>query len=378
MNRNDANTLRLFLGGDVMLGRGIDQILPHPVDPRLYESFMRSALGYVDLAERRNGPIPDDLPFSYIWGDLLADLEMRACDLRLINLETAITRSERPAAKQINYRMSPGNIGALTAAEIDVCTLANNHVLDWSEEGLTETLDSLDRAGIGRAGAGRSAEEAAQAGVAEVTGKARVLVIAYGSPSAGVPEGWRAGPDRPGVNLLPDSIDATVSDIHARTDGLKRPGDLLVVSIHWGWNWGYFIPEEHRAIARALIDAGAADLVFGHSSHHPKGIEIHRGKPILYGAGDLINDYEGITGHEEFKPDLGLAYIADVAPGTGKLERLEMIPYRRHRLSLRRADAQEAVWLADMLRRESRLGGMVVTQDAEGSVLLSPEELPGR
>jgi len=377
MDRSDANTLRLFLGGDTMLGRGIDQILPDPVDPILYESYMRSARGYVDLAERRNGPIPDEVPFSYVWGDLLEDLDRRACDLRLINLETAITRSDRPAAKQINYRMSPGNIGALTAAGVDVCTLANNHVMDWSEDGLCETLDTLDRAGIARSGAGRDAEEAARPAVIDVSGKGRVLIVAYGSPSAGVPEGWRAGPARPGVNLLPDSVDATVSDLHARTEGLKRPGDLLIVSIHWGWNWGYLVAEEQRATARALIDEGGADMVFGHSSHHPKGVEVHRGKAILYGAGDLLNDYEGITGHEEFRPDLALAYVADLMLETGKLERLEILSYRRHRLSLVRADAEEVGWLAGMLRRESCLNGMAIEAGAAGTLLLLPAATPG-
>ncbi|WP_397543979.1 CapA family protein, partial [Roseovarius salis] len=155
-------TLRLFLAGDVMLGRGIDQILPAPCDPRIHEHHVRSALGYVELAERRAGPIPRGVDPGYVWGPLPGDLDRRACDLRVVNLETAITRGGTPAPKGINYRVSPQNAVALCAAGIDACGLANNHVLDWGTAGLVDTLDTLDRLGVGRAGAGRTAQEAAR------------------------------------------------------------------------------------------------------------------------------------------------------------------------------------------------------------------------
>ncbi|HEX9877896.1 MAG TPA: CapA family protein, partial [Gammaproteobacteria bacterium] len=145
----------LMLCGDVMLGRGIDQILPHPSSPVLYEGYVRSALDYVALAERTNGPIPRAVPFSYVWGDALDELDRRKPDLRIINLETAVTRSDRPELKGINYRMNPANLPCVGAAGIDCCVLANNHVLDWGREGLLETLDAVKQAGIKTAGAGR-------------------------------------------------------------------------------------------------------------------------------------------------------------------------------------------------------------------------------
>src|SRR5687768_12386434 len=117
----------LFLCGDVMLGRGIDQILPHPGDPQLYESHVKSAATYVELAERTKGPIPKPVDFRYVWGDALAELQRAQPDARIINLETSITRSTDPAPKGINYKMSPDNTPCLTAADIDCCVLANNH-----------------------------------------------------------------------------------------------------------------------------------------------------------------------------------------------------------------------------------------------------------
>ncbi|HWE18139.1 MAG TPA: CapA family protein, partial [Hyphomicrobiaceae bacterium] len=128
--------ISLFLAGDVMTGRGIDQVLPHPGDPRLYESYVKSAYDYVELAEAANGPIMRPLAFGDIWGDALAELERRRPDARIVNLETAVTRRTEPEPKGINYKMNPANVGAITAAGIDCCVLANNHVLDWGLAGL--------------------------------------------------------------------------------------------------------------------------------------------------------------------------------------------------------------------------------------------------
>ena len=109
-------TMRLFLCGDVMIGRGIDQVLPHPCSPVLHESYVHSASDYVRLAEEANGPIPRPVAPSYIWGAALDELNRRQPDARIINLETAITRSEDFAPKGINYRVSPENADCLTAA----------------------------------------------------------------------------------------------------------------------------------------------------------------------------------------------------------------------------------------------------------------------
>src|SRR5512134_99628 len=152
--------VKVFLSGDVMTGRGVDQILPHPCSPVLYEPFVRSALEYVALAEEANGPIQRPARYDYVWGAAREVLLRETPDLRVINLETSITTSEEPAAKQIHYRMHPSNVSVLTAATIDCCVLANNHVLDWGHEGLTETCETLTGAGIRVAGAGQDLETA--------------------------------------------------------------------------------------------------------------------------------------------------------------------------------------------------------------------------
>ncbi len=362
--------LTLFLAGDVMTGRGIDQILPHPGDPHLYESYMKSAVGYVELACEVNGPIPKPADFSYIWGEALEALEQRAPDVRIINLEAAVTTSETWEEKGINYRMHPRNLPCLTAAKIDCCVLANNHVLDWAEAGLAETLETLKKEKVKTAGAGRNIDEAQAPAIIEAPGKGRVIVFGFGSESSGIPRRWAATKEKPGVDLLHDFSEKTVGWIARRVQTEKRPGDVVVASIHWGGNWGYDIPDAQMGFAHRLIDEAGIDLVHGHSSHHAKRIEIYCEKPILYGCGDFLNDYEGIRGHEAFRGDLALIYLATIIPSTGRLVRFEMIPFQIKRFRLNRASAKDAEWLEEMFNREGQALGTGVELKKDGSLML--------
>lgn len=363
-------SLTLFLAGDVMTGRGIDQVLPDSNDPRIYESYVKNALDYVRLAEQRHGPIPKPVPYEYVWGAALDELDRRNPVARIINLETAITTHARPEPKRINYRMHPTNVPCLTAAQIDCCVLANNHVLDWGERGCVETLDTLDDAGIATAGAGRNATQAASPAVLQTDG-GRVLVFGFGSVTSGIPDTWQAGANSPGVRLLPDLSEKTARRLGAEIRGHRRQSDLVIASVHWGGNWGYDVPSEQRAFAHALIDHAGVDIVHGHSSHHPKGVEIHRGKPILYGCGDLINDYEGIAGHARYRGDLALLYFATMSACGGGLDRLEMVPLQMKRFQLRRASHSDAKWLQDVLAHEGKLLGTTVTLTKDGTLTVA-------
>ncbi len=352
-----SDVVTLFLCGDVMTGRGVDQVLPHPSDPRLYEPYMTSALAYVELAERANGPIPRPVDFAYVWADALAELERKRPAARIINLETSVTKSDDYQAKGINYRMSPENVGCIAAAGIDCCALANNHVLDWGYAGLGETLEVLQEAGVKTAGAGRDIREAEAPAMLDVLGPGRVIVFAFGSVTSGIPRSWAAAENRPGVNLLDDLSERTVRRIADKVREVKRPDDIVVASIHWGANWGYQVPRRHTAFAHRLIDAAGVDVVHGHSSHHAKAIEVYRGKPILYGCGDFLNDYEGIGGYESFRNDLVLTYFLSIARSEGRLVGLDMTPFRIRNFRLNRASRDDARWLADTLTREGRRFG---------------------
>jgi len=328
-----ATATRMMLSGDVMLGRGVDMLRPTHCKPVIYESYMKNAERYVSLAEREQGKRFSRLVGpGYVWGELLEDIH--SADLRLINLETTVTTHKEPYPdKGINYRMHPKNIDALQTAKIECCVLANNHVLDWRIPGLLETLHTLKAANISTAGAGQDSEEATSPACLKASNGRDVLVFGLGSITSGVPPDWAATDSRPGLAYHnPDSHDEKVvaEDIKklvrrqlGKMSLKDRP--IVVVSIHWGPNWGYGVDKWQRRLARALVQIAGVDVVYGHSSHHPMGIELIDGKLVLYGCGDLLNDYEGITGqgHEIYRPELALLYFPTIGKDVANLSRFK-------------------------------------------------------
>jgi poly-gamma-glutamate synthesis protein (capsule biosynthesis protein) len=232
-------------------------------------------------------------------------------------------------------------------------------------------LEALSGAGLRAAGAGRDAGQARRPAAVPVPGGGRVVIFSCGTASSGIPAGWAAAPGRPGVDLLPDLSDATADEVIGRARAAKRPGDVVVVSIHWGSNWGYAVAPEQVRFAHRLI-GGGVDLIHGHSSHHPGPVEVFGGKLVLYGCGDCINDYEGITGHERYRGDLRLLYFASLHPGTGTLAALRMAPMQARKLRLRRAAQADARWLATAVERASSRFGSVVGLQPDGLLILRP------
>ena len=365
------DTITLMLAGDVMTGRGIDQVLAHPGDPVLHEAYVHDAREYLRLAERVHGPIPRRVDPAYPWGDALSHLRRVGAPLGIVNLETAITgRGDPWPGKGIHYRMHPANLACLTAVDIGAWVLANNHVMDWGLPGLEDTLAALRGAGLRTAGAGENGDLAWAPTSFELEGGRRVLLFACATASSGVPGGWAAGPRRAGVALLPDLSDETAQQLADDVRRQRRSDGLAVLSIHWGGNWGSAIPSEHRRFARRLVDLGACDLVHGHSAHHPLSIEVYRGRLILYGCGDLINDYEGIATPGPPHGDLGCLYFATLGSPGGRLEHLEIVPLRRRRFRLEDADRAARDELIQLLEAGSEPPGTHLVRGAAGTLEL--------
>lgn len=341
----DDGLLRLFLCGDVMLGRGVDQILAHPAPPGLREGYLRDARDYVRLAEAAHGPVPRPVGPDWVWGDALEVLDEARPDLRLVNLETSVTADgDFAPGKAVHYRMHPANLSCLAAVRPDACVLANNHVLDFGVRGLEDTLSAMADAGLRVVGAGRDLAAARAPLELRVDGGPRVWVLALGTPSSGIPTSWAATGRRPGVHLVAELSTAAADAVVDAARQVSTPGDVVVVSVHWGSNWGYRVPREQTAFAHRLIDGGV-DLVHGHSSHHPRRVELYRGRLVLYGCGDFVDDYEGISGYAEYRPDLRVAYVAALDPVDGRLAELRMTPFLARRMRLCRAPAEDADWL---------------------------------
>ena len=360
---------RLFLCGDVMTGRGIDQILPHPCDPVLHEDYTQSAIGYVQLAEAANGPIPRSVGPAYIWGAALDEFARMRPHSRIINLETSITHSEDYEPKGINYRMSPENAECLRAAAIDCCVLGNNHILDWGRGGLLETLATLEDFQIKSAGAGKNLTQAGAPAALDISRDRRFLVFSFGCVTSGIPHRWAATSDRPGVNFLTEISEETVLRVGEEIARVRGPNDLVIVSVHWGPNWGYAVPDAQRTFAHTLIDRAGVSIVYGHSSHHPKAIEVYHDRLILYGCGDFLNDYEGISGYEKYRDDLVLMYFADIDPG-GTLAALEIVPLQIRKFQLVYPSNDDVRWMQHTLDRESRSFDTGVELRSEGYLAL--------
>ncbi|HJW09695.1 MAG TPA: CapA family protein [Holophagaceae bacterium] len=364
-------SITLALTGDVMTGRGIDQILAHPVSPGIPESYVHDAREYVALAERLHGPVPRQAPAAYPWGEALQALEAAHPDVRILNLETAVTSSGKPwAGKEVHYRMNPANLDCVAAAKPDVCVLSNNHAMDYGRPALRKTLDALSSAHLRAVGAGADRREALAPARVPLEGGRSLLVFAVGFADSGVPGDWAAGPGQPGVAYLEEATDLAADELLARIAAERGPSDLVLVSIHWGSNWGYYVPPRHIRFAHRLVEGGV-DVVHGHSSHHPRPLERYLGKLILYGCGDFIDDYEGISGDADFRDDLRILYLPELAATNGTLQRLRMIPFQVRRLRLVRASAQDTAWLAATLTRAGAPFGTKVYATPDQELVLA-------
>jgi poly-gamma-glutamate capsule biosynthesis protein CapA/YwtB (metallophosphatase superfamily) len=326
--------ITLALMGDVMLGRKVAEVLNHTMRP------------------------------EEPWGDVMPLLD--AADLRIINLECAITDNEQPwtrTAKVFHFRAKPSAIETLRTARIDACSLANNHTLDFEEQGLLDTLEHLDAAGIRHAGAGRNQEEALDPAIlivpADHTHRVALLAFTDNEPS------FAAGPDRPGTNYLPVSLRPEVlRRVERAVSAVRGMGvDTVLFSNHWGPNMVQRPKESFRRFARAVIDLGV-DIYYGHSAHVFQGVEIYRGKPILYDTGDFIDDY---AVNRELRNDW--SFLFRVSVEEGRFERLDLIPVKLSYARVDLATGGEREIILDRMEHLSAEMGTVFARREDALVL---------
>ena len=230
-------------------------------------------------------------------------------------------------------------------------------------------LRTLGESGIRVVGAGLDVQEAGRPAVSDLAGGGRVVTVAAGLKSSGVPPQWAATADRPGVAYIGDLSERSAVDLADRVMTSKRTGDVTVVSLHWGSNWGYGVDKDQVRFAHRLVDAGV-DVVWGHSSHHPRPIEVYRERLILYGCGDLVNDYEGIQPFRAFRDDLRLLYFASLEPGRG-LYVLRMVPMRVRRMRPERAGHEDTEWLRSTVEHASERFGTRIDGQRDGTAAVT-------
>lgn len=245
----NQTTLTIGLGGDLMIGRLVNNEL-NVVNP------------------------------AYVWGNLLPI--MRSNDLNFVNLETTLTRSLKRIPKVFNFKADPEKVDVLTEGHIQIVNIANNHILDYSEEGFLETIRVLDQARILYVGAGKNFNQAKAPCIIEKFG----INVGFLGCTDNEPT-WKASLNCSGTNYL-DVGDLT--SIRESIVNLRKEVDLLILSIHWGPNMRQRPLPNFRKFAHDLIDLGV-DIIHGHSAHIFQGVEVYKNKLILYDTGDLIDDY---------------------------------------------------------------------------------------
>jgi poly-gamma-glutamate synthesis protein (capsule biosynthesis protein) len=275
-------------------------------------------MGDVMLGRLVNDRLKEVQPEA-VWGDVLPHLAQ--ADLRIVNLECALTRHLRQwtrTEKMFHFRADPAAVHVLQAAHIDACALANNHIMDYEEQGLDDTLSVLDQAGIRHAGAGANAAEAAAPAIIDAHGPApcRVALLSY---TDNEPD-FAATAGHPGSNYLEVSLDqAALARISGGIEQARKQGaELVVYSSHWGANFVERPSAQFRSFARHVIELGA-DIIHGHSAHICQGMEIHQGKPILYDTGNFIDDY---AVHPLLRNDRSCLFKLMF----GRLRRIELLP----------------------------------------------------
>lgn len=268
-------------------------------------------------------------PPQWFWGDTLSVLGR--ADAVLANLEAPITTSDRRwrrTWKMFHFKADPAAVRVLDAGNVRFVCLANNHMLDYGEAGLLDTLASLDRAGIGHAGAGHDLAEASAPCILDVEGTKVGLIGATDSMPEFAATPRSAGthhvefrPGSPGLDWIENAVAQ-----------LRRVGAApIVLSMHWGPNMRIRPSSDFRLFAREAIDRGV-DVVHGHSAHVVQAIERHGQGVILYDTGNFIDDYWKFPWRRTISSFVFTLTVVD-----GRPARLRLVPVLIHPLPPRLA-----------------------------------------
>jgi len=328
----------VFLG-DVMLGRGVN------------ETFR-------------------DMPPRHVWGNTF-DI-IRSADFSLINLECALTYHEKEwekTPKVFFYKADPGPaMVALNEANISCTCLANNHTLDFQEDGLVDTIRYLDDAGICRVGAGMNIEEAG-APVFRDVGEVTVGLVAFTNNEPA----FAATEDSPGVNYVPLYLGlGALGPIRDAIKRAKRLSDLVIVSVHWSPNMAFYPSLDFRLAAHAMVDAGA-DVIHGHSAHNFQGVELYRGKPIMYSTGDFIDDY---AIDPIYRNDWSFIFILNLDGNS--IESIDLIPVHLSYTETNLATGREFIEIAERMENLSEeFGTRVVLSKNKLTIPIMEERAAG-
>jgi poly-gamma-glutamate capsule biosynthesis protein CapA/YwtB (metallophosphatase superfamily) len=337
----------------VMLGRLVNEVMKHAFKDDTHYAYARKLIGVKSGIRLGEG---EGVSWEYPWGDTLK--LFKNVDCRIINLETSVTTWEHKYPNKVfNYRMHPGNIEALKAANVDYCSLANNHIIDYGMAGMNDTVLTLKAAGINFAGAGTNLEAAMRPALLSVRGKTFAIFSFSDHGCCEYKDGhrdmWAAEKDQPGFNFIDvDNYKFSEDPLNLRTvltaPKRDKQADAVIFSVHWGPNYAWMPSDAIVRLAHFLIDECGVDIIHGHSAHHIQGIEIYKGKPIIYGCGDFVDDY---AVDEHYRNDNGMAYVVNLDPATLALHSLHLYPTVIDGFQAKLAKGESYEWIVNTMQR---------------------------
>ncbi|MDP4261375.1 MAG: CapA family protein [Bacteroidota bacterium] len=327
----DDNRITIGLAGDVMIGRNVNEVI--------------TSKGY-----------------SYPWGDILSLLT--STDINIINLETTLTNSISKIHKTFNFKAAPDKVSTLAKARITAVNLANNHIMDFDEEGLTETIRTLQDARIKYAGAGMDEQQAAKP-VIITCRDTRIGMLGFTDNEPG----WRAGVSSCGINYINVLNSRSKEKALNSIQQLRSEADLIIVSIHWGPNMKEKPDPGFVEFAHEMIDNGA-DLIHGHSAHIFQGIEVYKNKLILYDTGDFLDDY---VVDPVLRNDHSFFFIAEI--NKKKFSRLHLVPVLISKCQVNLASLKDSRW---SLQRMQQLSAAFGTKVTDAGYIIPGNEINGQ
>jgi poly-gamma-glutamate capsule biosynthesis protein CapA/YwtB (metallophosphatase superfamily) len=271
----DGNIVICFTG-DTMLGRDIVEDYDNHYLENSFDSKFRTH------------------SMETIYDNYLLNNYLKKCDLLVGNLETTITNHNEKDKKTFNYRIREANMGFLKINKNQFFSIANNHILDYNEKGMSDTIKNLQRMDIKFSGAGKNLFDAQTIAKFTIKGK-RIGILGCTDHY----EKWKASATKPGIYFIDYN---NYNELLSYISSIKKELDILILSIHWGQNYKNGIDDKYQKFAKKVINAGI-DIIHGHSSHHIKCIRTNGKKIIIYGNGDFINDY---AIDSQFRNDLGM------------------------------------------------------------------------
>ncbi len=324
--------MEIALLGDVMLGRGVNQ----------------------ELANRS---------LEYCWGDTLTTL--RSADAVFANLECAITEhmtSWSKTPKVFHFRADPRAAEILKIANIKCVTLANNHILEFEEEGLFDTLKHLDKSGIAHAGAGHNIQEA-QAPIVISCQGFKIGFIAYTDNEPP----FAATETRPGTNYIQINTDqSTLARLAKDIDIVKNNGaEFIILSLHWGPNMVQVPSKKFQNFAKAAIELGV-NLIHGHSAHIFQAVEFYQNGVILYNTGDFIDDYAVDL---DLRNDWSFIFLIEL---DGRIiKKVRALPVKLHYAFTNLATKEDAELIYSRMQQLCRSFGTITEVTNEGLIFRS-------